>query len=121
MALPGRPGEERTDGLLVVDAVGEPVGVDVGLCGRGGVTAAGAEPGEEDFGGAEAVLGVGPRGGPHGPGGGRRAHPGELMPLAELPQQPLVRMPVESGEALVQPGLVVQQLLVGGGQHAAAD
>ena len=54
-------------------------------------------------------------------GGGAGAHRGELVPVPELAQQPQVGMAVQGVEAAGEPGLVVAQLPVGGGQGAAVD
>jgi len=43
---------------------------------------------------------------------GSRREPGPLVPETELAQQLVVRTPGEVSEALVQPGLEVQQLFV---------
>ena len=46
---------------------------------------------------------------------------GELVPEAELAQQPLVRVAGQGGEVAVHPAFVVGELPVGGGEGAAAD
>ena len=71
-------------------------------------------PGQEVLGLDEPLLGVFAGGGPQRPGSGPGAHAGELVPEAELAQQPLVRMAGEIGEAAVQPAFVVGELPVGG-------
>ena len=59
-------------------------GVDVGLGEAGGVAAVVVDPGEELAGRGEPLLGVLAGGGPQRPAGGPGAHPGELVPQAEL-------------------------------------
>ena len=78
-------------------------------------------PGQEGLGLDEPGPGVLPGGGAQRPGGGPGAHPGQLVPVPELAQQPQVRVAGQGVQAAVQPGLEVAQLLVGGGQDAAAD
>ena len=70
-------------------------------------------------GGGEPLLGVLAGGGPQRPAGGAGAHPGELVPDAELAEQLLVGVAVQVVEAAAQPAVVVQELPVGGGEQAA--
>jgi hypothetical protein len=67
------PDQEPADGLPLMDAVAEPEGVDVGLGDVGGLAAPGVDPGQDDLGRAETLLGVLAGGRPQRPGGGR--HP----------------------------------------------
>ena len=83
--------------------------------------AEGSGPGQEGLGLGEPGAGVLAGGGAQRPGGGACAHPGQLVPQPELAQQPQVRVPGQAVQAPGQPGTELQQLLVGGGQHAAAD
>ncbi len=78
-------------------------------------------PGQEVLGLDEPLLGVFAGAGPQWPGGGPGAHAGELVPEAELAQQPLVRVAGQVREAAVHPAFVVGELPVSGGEGAAAD
>jgi hypothetical protein len=102
----------------VVEVGGVPV-VDVGLGQGGRDSAAFIEPGQEQPGLGE-LLGRG-LAAVRGQRARRRpvAEPGKLRPGRELAQQPGLGLAIELGELAVQPGLVVQQLLVDGRQRAA--
>lgn len=115
------PGQEGSQGLLLVVAVTGVPGVDVGLGDLGRVVTACLEPGQELLGVDELLASEPPSGRGEGPGPCFGAQPRELVPDAELAQEPSVRIAVELefGEALVEPGLDVQQLLVDSGKHAA--
>jgi hypothetical protein len=104
---------------LVVVAVGGVPGVQAGLGERGRGLVAVVQPGQEPVGLGELLGGVGAGADGQGSGGGLGAQLGELVPGAELVQQPGVAMVGELGEALVEPGLEVQQLLVHDREHAA--
>ena len=114
------PGEETAGALLLVNGGGGVPGVDIGLGERGGVAAGAGGPGEEVLGLDESLLGVFAGAGPQRCGGGFGAHPGELVPEAELAQQPLVRVAGQGVQAAVHPAFVAGELPVGGRQGAAA-
>ena len=115
------PVQEAADTLFLVNGGGGVPGVDIGLGEAGGLASERAGPGQEVLGLDEALLGVFAGAGPQGCGGGFGAHAGELVPEAELAQQPFVRVAGQGGEAAVHPAFVVGELPVGGRQGAAAD
>ena len=106
--------------MLLGNGGGGVPGVDIGL----GEVARGwrpsGSPGKEVLGLDEPLLGVFAGAGPQGCGGGLGAHAGELVPEAELAQQPFVRVAGQAGEAAVHPAFVVGELPVGGREGAAA-
>jgi hypothetical protein len=100
-----------------VVVVGGVPGVQVGLGGLGQGVVALLEPAEEPVGLGELVAGELAMAGREGPALGRGPQPWQLIPAGELAQQPQVRAVAvgEVGQAPVQPGLVVDELLVDGG------
>ena len=115
------PVQEAAGALLLVNGGGGVPGVDVSLGEVSGLAAERGRPVEEVLGLDEPLLGVFAGAGPQRCGGGPGAHAGELVPEAELAQQPFVRMAGQGGEAAVQPAFVVGELPVGGWQGPAAD
>jgi hypothetical protein len=115
------PGEEAAGALLLVNGGGGVPGVDIGLGESAGVAGQRGGPGEEVFGLDESLLGVFAGAGPQRCGGGFGAHLWQLVPEAELAQQPLVRVAGQGGQAAVHPAFVAGELPVGGRQGAAAD
>jgi hypothetical protein len=114
------PVQEAAGRLPLADGGGGVPGVEVGLGELGQSAAVASGPGEERRGVDELEFGVFAGGGAQRPGGGFGAHLGQLVPQAELAQQPLVGVAGQLLQALVEPAFVVQELPVGGGQHAAA-
>jgi hypothetical protein len=88
-------------------------GVDVGLEDLGWAAAARIDPGEELLGLGELLAGEPPNRRGEGPGSDFGAQPGERLSDGELAQEPSVRLAgaVEGGEALVEPGIGVEELL----------
>jgi hypothetical protein len=95
-----------------VVVVGGVPGVQVGLGGLGQGVVALLEPAEEPVGLGELVAGELAMAGREGPALGRGPQPWQLIPAGELAQQPQVRAVGKFGQAPVQPGLVVDELLV---------
>jgi hypothetical protein len=114
-----RPAQERPEGSPLVVVVGGVPGVQLGLGRLGHGAVARLKPAEEPVGLGELVAGELAVVGGEGPALGRGPQPWQLVPAGELAQQPQVRAVGKFGQAPVQPGLVVDELLVDGGQHAA--
>jgi hypothetical protein len=113
------PVQERPDGVLLVFQVGGVPDVDIGLGAGAWRAAAAVDPGQEGAGSGELLAGE-----PARRCGERvaicpRSQPRELFPGGEPAQQPLVRVAIELGEPVHQPGLKMQELLVDGGQCPA--
>jgi hypothetical protein len=121
VAVPGSPDQERAHALTLVGGVGSVVVVDMRLGQGGRPDAEVVGPGQEGLGLDEPAAGVLGGGGAQRPVGGPGAHAGKLVPQPELAQQPQVRVPGQGLQPTVQPRLEFAQLLVDGGQHAAAD
>ena len=115
------PGQETAGALFFVNGGGGVPDVDIGLGEVRGLAAECGGPGQEVLGLDEPLLGVFAGAGPQRAGGGPGAHAGELVPEAELAQQPFVRMAGQAREAAVHPAFVVGELPVGGRERAAAD
>ncbi|MFC5833598.1 hypothetical protein, partial [Nonomuraea insulae] len=77
------------------------------------------EPGQEGLGVGELFAGKSGDAGGEGLAGGASAQGGQEMPGGEPVQERLVRVAVEFGEAVGEPGFGVQELLVDGREHAA--
>jgi hypothetical protein len=114
-----RPAQERLQASPLVVVVGGVPGVQVGLGHLSQQMTALLEPAQEPVGLGELVAGELAVAGVRGRVRGLGPQPWQLVPDSELLQQPQVRTVGEFGQTPVQPGLVVQQLLVDGGQHAA--
>jgi magnesium transporter len=118
-----RPAQERPEASPLVVVVGGVPGVQVGLGGLGQGVAALLEPAEERLGPGELVAGELADAHGEGSGGGLGPQPWQLVPDGELAQQPDAGAVGigEVGQAPVQPGLIVDQLLFDGGQPSREE
>ena len=121
--MPGghSPGQETAGALFLGNGGGRVPGVDIGLGEVRGLAAERVGPGKEVLGLDEPLLGVLAGAEPERCNGGPGAHAGQLVPEAELAQQPFVRVAVQAFEAAVDPAFIAGELPVGGRQGAAAD
>ena len=116
-----RPDQEGADAFALVGAVAGVVGVDVGLGEGGWPHARSAAQVRKVSAWMNRLRAYWPAVVRSGPAAALARIAGELVPQPELAQQPQVRVPGQAVQAAVQPRAELAQLLVGGGQHAAAD